>query len=121
MKLSGNVKFFLEVQSQLKVLHWQTKSHAKHVAFGETYDVLNDLIDNFIEIAMGIYGRFTLDEEDTHISIQNLSDIDLLGMIKTVRGSLHQMEINPKDTDLLNVKDEILAQVNKLSYLLTLK
>ena len=30
MRLSGNVKFFLEVQSQLKVLHWQTKSHAKH-------------------------------------------------------------------------------------------
>ncbi len=121
MNLSGNVKFFLEIQSQLKVLHWQTKSHAKHLAFGETYDVLDDLIDNFVEIAMGIYGRFKLEEEETNISIQNLSDIDLLGMIKTVRSSLHQMEINPKDTDLLNIKDEILAQINKLSYLLTLK
>ena len=121
MKLSGNVKFFLEVQSQLKVLHWQTKSHAKHVSFGETYNVLNDLIDNFVEVAMGIYGRFKLEEEETHISIQNLSDIDLLGLIKTVRSSLHQIEINPNDTDLLNIKDEMLAQVNKLSYLLTLK
>mgnify|MGYP000654355677 FL=1 len=46
MRLSGNVKFFLEVQSQLKVLHWQTKSHAKHVSFGETYNVLDGLIDN---------------------------------------------------------------------------
>ncbi len=121
MRLSGNIKFFLELQSQLKVLHWQTKSHAKHVSFGETYNVLDGLIDSFVEIAMGIYGRFKLEEEETHISIQNLSDVDVLGMIKTVRGSLHQMEINPKDTDLLNIKDEMLAQINKLSYLLTLK
>jgi len=121
MKLSGNVRFFLELQSQLKVLHWQTKSHAKHIAFGEVYDSLDDLIDKFVEIAMGIYGRFSLSEEDRTLMIQNLSDVDVLGMIKTVRGSLQEMEINPKDTDLLNIKDEMLAEINKLSYLLTLR
>jgi len=121
MKLSGNVRTFLELQSQLKVLHWQTKSHAKHIAFGETYDKLDALIDNFVEIVMGIYGRFVLGEEDRQLSIQNLSDVDVLGMIKTVRVSLQEMEINPKDTDLLNIKDEMLAEINKLSYLLTLR
>ncbi len=121
MSLSSDVRFLLELQSQLRILHWQTKSHAKHLAFGETYDTLGDLIDLYVETCMGIYGRFTLDEGERNITIQNLSDVDVLGMIKTIRVSVREMDINPKDTDLLNLRDEMLTSINKLSYLLTLR
>lgn len=121
MNLNSNVKFLLELQAQLRILHWQTKSHAKHIAFGDVYTTLDGLIDLFVETSMGIYGRFKLEDEHKTIQIQNLSEIDVLGLVKTVRGSLQQMEINPKDTDLLNVRDEMLNTINKLSYLLTLK
>jgi hypothetical protein len=43
------------------------------------------------------------------------------GLIKTVRDSLVQMELDEVDTDLLNIRDEMLGEVNKLSYLLTLE
>ena len=121
MKLNGNIKFFLELQSQLRILHWQTKSHAKHIALGETYDELDDLIDSYVETCMGLHGRFILQEEDKTLTINNLSDVDMLGMIKTVRQTLKGLEINPTDSDLLNIRDEMLASINKLSYLLTLK
>lgn len=121
MKLNGNIKFFLELQSQLRILHWQTKSHAKHVALGNTYDALDDLIDSYVEICMGIHGRFVLDDEHKTLTINNLSDVDMVGMIKTVRSTFQKMDISPIDTDLLNTRDEMLAQINKLSYLLTLK
>ena len=121
MMLSGNIKFFLELQSQLRILHWQTKSHAKHVALGETYGSLDALIDSYVETCMGLHGRFILNDEDKTLTINNLSDVDLLGMIKTVRTTLQEMEINPKDSDLLNIRDEMLASINKLSYLLTLR
>ena len=121
MSLSSDVRFLLELQSQLRVLHWQTKSHAKHLALGDAYETLGGLIDIYVETCMGIHGRFILGDEERSLSIQNLSDIDMLGMIKTVRISFQEMDINPKDVDLLSIRDEMLVIINILSYLLTLR
>ena len=60
MKLITN---FLSIQSQLKVLHWQTKSYAEHKAFGKLYDALDGLFDTFIEVYMGKYGTILAKEE----------------------------------------------------------
>lgn len=119
--LNSNIKFFLELQSQLKVLHWQTKSHAKHLAFGETYHKLDELIDLFVEVSMGKYGRFKLENDDRVLNINNLSDIDLVAMIKVACDVICDIEVDKKDTDLLSLRDDILTQVSKLSYLLTLR
>lgn len=108
---------------QMKINHWQTKGYARHIAFGEFYDVMNGLIDTFVESAMGKYGRFTLDEETKTIQLTNLSELDMKGLVNTVRESLVQMseQLDSSDTDLLNIRDEMLGELNKLSYLLTLE
>ncbi len=123
MNISSNVNFLLGLQIQMKINHWQTKGYARHNAFGGFYDSLSDLIDTFIESAMGKYGRFTLDEETKTIQLSNLSELDMKGMISTVRDALVQMseQLDSSDTDLLNIRDEILGELNKLSYLLTLE
>jgi hypothetical protein len=45
------------------------------------------------------------------------------GLVNTVRESFVQMseQLDPSDTDLLNIRDEMLGELNKLSYLLTLE
>jgi DNA-binding ferritin-like protein len=123
MNISSNVNFLLGLQTQMKINHWQTKGYARHNAFGGFYDSLSDLIDTFIESAMGKYGRFTLDEETKTIQLSNLSELDMKGMISTVREALVQMseQFDATDTDLMNIRDEILGELNKLSYLLTLE
>jgi DNA-binding ferritin-like protein len=123
MNIGSKVKFLLEAQVQFKILHWQTKGYARHNAFGMIYDTLSDLIDTFVEESIGKYGRFVLEEEDKTIQIQNLSDINAKAMIKTIAQSLVQFtdEFDPTDTNLLNVRDEMLGSVYKLSYLLTLE
>jgi hypothetical protein len=70
---------------------------------------------------MGKYGRFVLEDENKTIQLNNLSDLDMKGLIVTVRKALVQMELDSSDTDLLNIRDEMLGEVNKLSYLLTLE
>lgn len=105
----------------MKINHWQTKGYARHKAFMKFYDNMDDLIDTFVESAMGKYGRFILDEESKTIQLNNLSDLDMKGLINTVRDSFVQMELDEVDTDLLNIRDEMLGEVNKLSYLLTLE
>ncbi len=123
MNLNSNVNFLLSLQTQMKINHWQTKGFARHNAFGGFYDSLNGLIDTFVESAMGKYGRFTLDEETKTIQLSNLSELDMKGLVNTVRESFVQMseQLDPSDTDLLNIRDEMLGELNKLSYLLTLE
>lgn len=123
MNLSSNINLFLGLQCQLKVFHWQTKGYARHKAFDETLSSLTDLVDSYVEEAMGKYGRFTLDENTKTINLSNLSELDPKSMIKTVCEALVQFtdELDPKDTNLLNTRDEILGLFQKLSYLLTLE
>ena len=48
MNLSSKVNFLLGLHTQLKINHWQTKGLGRHLAFGDTYSKLTDLIDNFV-------------------------------------------------------------------------
>jgi DNA-binding ferritin-like protein len=123
MNLNSNVNFFLGLQTQMKINHWQTKGYARHKAFGDFYATMDVLIDTFVETAMGKYGRFVLDESTKTIELNNLSDIDIKGLISTVRTALIEIstQLDETDTDLLNIKDEMIGEVNKLSYLLTLE
>lgn len=122
--LATNVNLFLGLQCQLKIMHWQTKGYARHQAFGNIYSVLDDLIDTFVEVSMGKHGRFVIDENSRNIEIFNLQDIEIVKFIQITKTFLIDLgkELNPEsDTDLLNIKDEMLAEVNKLAYLLTLE
>jgi DNA-binding ferritin-like protein len=123
MNLNSNVNFLLGLSAQLKVMHWQTKGLARHKAFGKTYEDLNELTDDFVEMAMGKYGRFKLDEETSTITLSNLSDLKPEHMIETVKEAFIQFneQFDQTDTDLLNIRDEMLGLFNKLSYLLTLE
>ncbi len=124
MNLSSNVNFLLGLQVQMKINHWQTKGIARHEAFGKTYDELSDLIDEFVEISMGKYGRFVLDEETKKIELVNLSDVNPSDMVKVCTEALIEFseDLDDRvDTDLLNLRDEMLGLLNKLLYLLTLE
>jgi DNA-binding ferritin-like protein len=122
--LDTNIKFFFETQLQLKVLHWQTKGYARHKAFGETYEDLENLIDEFVEICMGKHGRFILTNESKKLTIDNINEMSVVEFIQSTKSKLINMSntlSKESDTDLLNIRDEMLAKINKLAYLLTLE
>ena len=122
--LSDNVNFLTGLQLQLKIMHWQTKGVARHLAFGDTYDELSDLIDDLVECAISKYGRFHLSEGTKTITLKNLNDIDLSELISDARKHLIEFSSQysaEKDSDILNIRDEILAKINKLAYRLTME
>lgn len=124
MNLASKVNFLLGLHAQLKINHWQTKGIARHEAFGNTYGDLTDLIDEFVEISMGKYGRFVLDDETNNIKLINLSEMNPKDMVTVCTDALIEFseDLDPKkDTDLLNLRDEMLGLLNKLLYLLTLE
>jgi hypothetical protein len=109
------------IQQQLKIYHWQTKSYARHQAYGAAYDSLSDLIDSFVEVHMGKYGRFTLTQPG--IELSDLSDSSAKEFVDGAVEFLINLteRLDPKDTDLLNIRDEMLAVFNRLKYLMTLQ
>lgn len=122
--LDTNINFFFKTQLQLKVLHWQTKGYARHKAFGDTYSDLDGLIDEYVEVCMGKHGRFTLQEENKSIMVNNLSEVNIIDFLQETKSKLISIssQLSPEsDTDLLNIRDEMLAKINKLAYLLTLE
>jgi hypothetical protein len=113
----------VQIQGQFRFMHWQTTGDAKHRSYGKTYDKLGDLIDDFAEALMGKYGRFEFESEFS-IMYQNLSSMSLQNFIDGITDFLVSMseELDTVyDTDLLNLRDEMLLLINKLKYLLTLK
>jgi DNA-binding ferritin-like protein len=122
MNLNSNVNFLIGLHTQLKIFHWQTKGFSRHNAFAETRDTLEDLMDEFVEQAIGQYGRFQLDDETNTIELVNIGDVKPEDMLETVCQSFVQWtdSIDGKDTNLLNLRDEMLGLFQKLKYLLTL-
>ena len=122
MELHTNVNFLLGLHAQLKVFHWQTRGFSRHEGFAKIREELEDLMDDFVEQAMGQYGRFKLDDESGKIELVNITDVKPEEMIETVCNALVQWtdSIDAKDTNLLNIRDEMLGQFQKLKYLLTL-
>lgn len=117
----------LTMHNQFKVYHWQTQrkvgSFAQHNAFGTAYDDLTDHIDDFIEIYQGKRGAI-IGKNGFTISLQNLDDNPITFVDEFV-GYLTQHvtdALDPvADTDLLNIRDEMLAILNQTKYRLNLK
>jgi hypothetical protein len=113
----------VQIQNQFRFMHWQTQSYAKHKAYGKIYENLTDLIDGFVESCMGKHGRpeyiggLTLEFEDlSEISLQQFVDDTVDFLI-----SFDQLFDEVTDSDLLNVRDEMLQLINKGKYLFTLE
>ena len=112
---------FFEIQNQLKLLHWQTKSYARHMAFGTAGDALAGLVDDFVEVHMAKYGRVMssgsvrLQNGSRGIAESFIADTEsfLVGLTSVYDASM--------DSDLLNIRDEMLGILNKMKYQLTLK
>lgn len=117
----------LTMHNQFKVYHWQTQrkvgSFAQHNAFGTAYDELTDHIDDFIEIYQGKRGAI-IGKNGFTISLQNLDD-NPVAFVDEFVGYLTQHvtdALDPvADTDLLNIRDEMLAILNQTKYRLNLK
>jgi len=112
----------LTLHNQLKIHHWQTKSYAEHQALGGAYDEFSDLIDEFIEVFMGKYGRIE-SKDGFKIELSNYKDIAAADFVdKYIDYLINELpkSLEETDTDLFNIRDEMLAQLHKLKYLLTL-
>ena len=122
---SKDVHFLFVLRNQIKLYHWQTRSYARHVATDNVLKELDELIDQYVEVYMGKYGRPKLGGPDAIIRLQNLSEAGATKLVKSavnyLMGPFVKHLDKSKDTDLLNLRDEMVGHLHQLSYLFTLK
>ena len=113
---------FLQYSALIKMYHLATKSYARHKASDKLYDAIQDGMDKFMEVYIGIYGRGDIKGEYKPIKISVLSDKEADELIQHIEGFLtNDIPKHCKHTDLLNIRDEILASVHQVKYLFTLE
>ena len=120
---SKQIQFLFEIRNQIKLYHWQTYQHARHIATDKYLESLDKHIDYFVEVSMGKYGRPKVTGATATITLKNMTEKTAVIYLNAARSYLQgtfSKTINPKDTDLLNIRDEILGDLNQLTYLFTL-
>jgi hypothetical protein len=120
--LQQYIQDIVQLQVQVKFFHWQTKIYAKHIALDGLFDAIIGNIDEFTEIAMGKYGR--IDVAGLSYTFTNVSDENVISVVDGAIDMCIKLTdtLDAKvDTDLLNLRDELLAKLNQTKYLLTLK
>jgi len=135
-KKSNIIRVFIEMLNLVKLYHWKTHSYAQHKATDELYEHLNEHTDKFVEVLMGkgtgqgtSQGKGTI-KYNSRIHMVN-QRIQLMDQnLKTFKSKIYEYRaflvdlthiLNSKqDTDLLSIRDEILADINQFLYLMTL-
>ena len=113
---------FILMLNTIKLYHWKTRSYSQHKATDELYQKLNENIDKFVEILLG-KDESRVKMLDKQIDLVDLeSTTDIKEKIHEYREFLIELtgKLNPRsDSDLLNVRDEILGDLNQFLYLLS--
>jgi len=111
----------------IKLFHWKTYVYATHEATDQLYKRLNKHFDKFIEVLLG--------KTNSRIVITNcksikLTDLNSIEQLKTKVNNFKTYLVNlnnnkylkqMSNTDLYNIRDEIISDMNQFLYLSTFK
>ena len=125
---------FLEVRTQIKLYHWQTRSYARHKATDRFIETFEPLVDRFVEAAQGI----TIAESGP--DVPRIMNFDSLK--KRQKESIYWFSATPTDdnasdylsrfrmtvatlelpqSELAQIRDDMLEITDVTLYLFTLK
>jgi hypothetical protein len=119
------ILFLMNARNQFKFFHWQTHSFSEHESFDNFVNILDDFLDKFVEAYQGKYERLkVLGDGNSGQFISNYESVDGLAYLKALYEVLNVKMVSclsDQDSDLLNLIDEIVLNLNKLLFLLTLE
>ena len=108
----------------IKLYHWKTHSFPEHKNTDELHERLESHVDKFVEVYLGKDGT-RLEKWDKQMEARQYENTKefktRMYFYRTFIIEMKQCYKKTKDSDLSNILDEILADVNQFLYLLTFK
>jgi DNA-binding ferritin-like protein len=94
------------------ILHWQTKSFANHMALGEFYTELPELIDALVEATQGATGQIIQYPADYYPPAEN----GLQELVELREYFVDNRNVMPPDSEIQNLLDSIGDQIDSTLY-----
>lgn len=119
------ILFFMDMLTTVKLYHWKTLSYATHKATDELYEDLNKYVDEFVEVLIGHKGGIRINLPRTTVKLHDCSSLNdfkhkINGYKNTLMGLTSRFN-NTTDNALLNIRDEIIAALDKSLYVMSFK
>jgi hypothetical protein len=112
----------LTLRNQVKLYHWQTLKFPRHKTTDDLVTQLDANIDKFVEVYIGKYGRPSV--KSASLKLRGFTDREAPQLLKEIAEWLSNSlpkKLKKDDTELLNIRDEILADIEQALYLFTLR
>ena len=127
-KYSYVFKMILQNMTQTKLLHWQSMLYGQHKALDELFEGIIDKGDGLAESIMGKYGRPVLNDSQLCLKLMNYNEPEK-GDLSDFMDHLYKcysLECKSifeegKDSEIINILDEIIALIDKVKYLISLR
>jgi hypothetical protein len=125
--MSKLISRFILFSQQIRLYHWGTKSYARHVASGSLYEKIDGMVDRFVETLQGKLDDRRISYDNIKLKLKNYKDDEIENVLVHFKEFLvndvetYLDEMNMSNTDLKNIRDEMLGLVNQSLYLFSLK
>lgn len=117
----------INVLPQIKFWHWQTEEHAVHVALGDLYDQLSELLDTIVEAWQGkTQTRITVKHNRSAWQLSDWESAETAAtfvsrLIESTVEEINELKKLDSYGDIINLLEELNGVLAKSMYLLTLK
>lgn len=118
------IKRFLEILNVVKLYHWKTFEYAEHKSTDDIHEKLEGHLDRFVEVYLGKDSSRITHWNKQMNTIQYDNSKNFKRRVHDFRDYVIKLKkcfTHDADSDLSNICDEILADINQFLYLLTLK
>ena len=119
------LKFFLRLQHNIQLYHWNTQIYSVHKSTEDLYRELSSHIDKFIEVYMSYYGRPTQvlpTKNGISIKLKVMNAklfITYMDRCHEYLTGMGQTSLKNKQ-DLINIRDDMLVTISQARYLLSM-
>ena len=121
------IQHTMDYLASIKMYHWTTKSYQAHKSTDKLHGKLQALMDSYVETSLGhdICNKKTLKTAIKNIRVKTLhNNRDLHKHTRAYKGHMKsvrdELEKNNAD-EIISIIDEIIAELDVLSYLNTLE
>ena len=118
-ELSSIINLLLQFRTDIKMFHWQTESFAYHKISDELLSSIDDSSDKLIEALSGLLN--IRPKVNCSIMVRNVDKDLFLNELDEVSDVLRNATKIVKFSEIANIRDEILGEIDKAKYLMSFK
>lgn len=114
------LNIFFEHQIKIKMFHFQTKTYGGHLASDKYLEKYIENFDKLFEVIQGVMGKFNFKKIVIDCEIPN--DDYIINELEKFSKIFREFDkYFIKYTEIQNIRDEMLGDIDQFKYLLTFK